>query len=92
MVRSTSLARGEGAGAAARQLKRGVFTSVPDLVNAIKLWAEHWNDDPKPFLWHKAAKEVIEKVWREGSARRFGEKVRRERAHQTKFVTRHQLC
>ncbi|MCU1492513.1 MAG: family transposase, partial [Acidimicrobiaceae bacterium] len=27
-------------------------------------WAEHWNDDPKPFVWHKPAQEIIEKVRR----------------------------
>jgi transposase len=47
-----------------RRLKRGVFTSVPALVDAIELWVEHWNDDPKPFVWHKAAEEIIEKVRR----------------------------
>ena len=29
-----------------------------------RLWAEHWNDDPQPFIWHKAAQEIIEKVRR----------------------------
>jgi transposase len=47
-----------------RRLRRGVFTSVPNLVEAIEIWAEHWNDDPKPFVWHKAAEEIIEKVRR----------------------------
>jgi transposase len=47
-----------------RRLRRGVFTSVPHLVDAIEIWAEHWNDDPKPFLWHKTAQEIIKKVRR----------------------------
>ncbi len=47
-----------------RRLRRGVFTSVPDLVDAIELWTEHWNDDPKPFVWHKPAQEIIKKVRR----------------------------
>ena len=34
------------------------------LTEAIELWADHWNDDPKPFIWHKAADEIIEKVRR----------------------------
>jgi len=41
-----------------------VFTSVAELVEAIETWAEHWNDDPKPFVWHKTAAEIIEKVRR----------------------------
>jgi hypothetical protein len=28
-----------------------VFTSVADLTAAITEWAEHWNTDPKPFVW-----------------------------------------
>ena len=47
-----------------RRLRRGVFSSVDELVHAIELWIEHWNDDPKPFVWHKTAQEIIEKVRR----------------------------
>ena len=47
-----------------RRLRRGTFTSVPALVEAIDMWVEHWNQDPKPFVWHKAAQEIIEKVRR----------------------------
>ncbi len=47
-----------------RRLRRGVFSSVSDLIDAIELWAEHWNDNPKPFVWHKTAEEIIEKVRR----------------------------
>ena len=47
-----------------RRLRRGVFTSLPALVDAIGLWAEHWNDNPEPLTWHKAADEIIEKVRR----------------------------
>jgi hypothetical protein len=37
---------------------------VPALVEAIQLWAEHWNEEPKPFIWHKTAEEIIAKVRR----------------------------
>jgi transposase len=47
-----------------RRLKRGTFTSVADLTQAIQTWAKHWNDDPKPFVWHKPAEEIIAKVRR----------------------------
>jgi transposase len=47
-----------------RRLRRGVFTSVPHLIEAIELWAEHWNDNPRPFVWHKPAQEIIKKVRR----------------------------
>ncbi len=47
-----------------RRLRRGVFNSVPALIDAIETWVEHWNDDPKPFLWHKTAEEIVAKVRR----------------------------
>ncbi len=47
-----------------RRLRRGTFTSVPQLIDAITTWVAHWNDDPKPFVWHAAADEILEKVRR----------------------------
>ena len=47
-----------------KRLRRGVFTSVAVLIEAIETWITHWNEDPKPFVWHKAAEEIIEKVRR----------------------------
>jgi transposase len=47
-----------------RRLRRGTFTSVPHLVDAITTWVAHWNEDPKPFVWHAAADEILEKVRR----------------------------
>jgi transposase len=47
-----------------KRLRRGVFTSVKELTDAIELWVKHWNDDPKPFVWHKTAAEIIAKVKR----------------------------
>ena len=47
-----------------RRLRRGTFTSIPALIEAIETYVEHWNDDPKPFMWHKTAEEIIAKVRR----------------------------
>ncbi len=47
-----------------RRLRTGAFTSVADLVDAIDLWAEAWNEDPCPFVWRKTADEIIAKVRR----------------------------
>ncbi len=47
-----------------KRLRRGAFTSVPDLTEAITAWVRHWNDDPNPFVWHKTADEIIQKVQR----------------------------
>jgi hypothetical protein len=30
---------------------------VAQLEEAIGLWAEHWNDDPTPFVWKKPVDE-----------------------------------
>lgn len=61
-----------------RRLRRGVFTSVADLIAAIETWASHWNLDPMPFVWHKPAAEIIEKVRRGRAA-----------LHQIKSATDH---
>ena len=61
-----------------RRLRRGVFTSVADLTGALVTWVGHWNDDPKPFVWHKTAAEIIEKVQRGRAA-----------LHQIKSPTEH---
>ncbi len=45
-----------------RRLRNGTFTSVAELIDAIDLWAEGWNDNPRPFIWRKTADEIITKV------------------------------
>ena len=47
-----------------RRLRRGTFTSVDVLIEAIELWVEHWNDNPQPFVWKKTADDIITKVSR----------------------------
>jgi transposase len=47
-----------------RRLRRGVFTSVPELTDAITTWAEHWNHNPQPFIWKATADDIITKVKR----------------------------
>lgn len=47
-----------------KRIRRGVFSSVHDLTNAIDHWVEHWNDNPRPFIWHRTAQEIITKVRR----------------------------
>ena len=47
-----------------KRLRRGIFTSVADLADAITTWAEHWNENPKPFVWKATAEDIIAKVQR----------------------------
>ncbi len=47
-----------------RRLRRGTFHSVPHLIDAIGTWVAHWNTNPKPFVWHAAAEDILAKVRR----------------------------
>ncbi len=40
-------------------IKRSAHRSVPDLVASIRTWITNWNDDPKPYIWHKTADEIL---------------------------------
>ena len=46
------------------RLRRGVFTSVPELVTAIDAYIAHHNTQPKPFIWTKTARDILQKVIR----------------------------
>ena len=50
-----------------RRLRRGVFTSVPELVAAIHQYIAHHNINPKPFIWTKSARDILQKVIRANS-------------------------
>ena len=47
-----------------RRLKKGTFSSVAQLNDAIGIWTKNWNDDPEAFIWKKPADEIITKVKR----------------------------
>src|ERR1700680_4747485 len=49
------------------RLRRGVFTSVPELVAAIDEYVAHHNTNPKPFIWTKSARDILQKVIRANS-------------------------
>ena len=42
----------------------GSFCSHDHLIDAITLWADHWNQNPKPFVWRAPAEEILDKVTR----------------------------
>jgi transposase len=48
----------------AKQLKRGVVTSVAELEAKIIEYIDRNNENPKPFVWTKSAEEILEKVGR----------------------------
>jgi len=47
-----------------QRLRRGTFTSVPVLIEAIQTGVRCRNQDPKPFIWQAAAGEIPERVRR----------------------------
>lgn len=47
-----------------KRVHRGVFRSVPELIEAVMNYIDQHNSDPKPFVWRKTAEQIIEKVGR----------------------------
>lgn len=43
-------------------LRRGTHTSVAHLRQSMQEWIDNWNIDPKPYVWHKTADEIIESL------------------------------
>jgi len=46
------------------QLRRGIFQSVQDLISTIQEYLAQHNAAPKPFVWTKSARDILEKVTR----------------------------
>jgi len=47
-----------------KAIRRGVFTSVPDLIAAIESYLNAHNTNPKPFVWTATAEDILAKVER----------------------------
>jgi transposase len=43
-------------------LQRGTHRSVKELVASIRTWIAAWNDDPRPYVWHKTTDEILENL------------------------------
>ena len=46
------------------RLRRGVFTSLPELVAAIDGYIAQHNINPKPFIWTNSARDILHRVIR----------------------------
>ena len=44
------------------RIRRGVFKSVAELETAIQQYLDHYNAEPKPFVWTASAAAILEKV------------------------------
>jgi transposase len=47
-----------------KAIRRGIFTSVPDLTAAIEAYLQATNNDPRPFTWTATADQILAKVRR----------------------------
>jgi transposase len=47
-----------------KKLQRSAHDSVKALTADINDWVEHWNTDPKPFVWHRTADEILDRLGR----------------------------
>ena len=47
-----------------KNLRRGIFGSVPDLIASIETYLAVTNDDPKPYVWTATAESILAKVQR----------------------------
>jgi len=59
-----NLVEGWFAGLTGKRLRRGVFRSLPQLVEAIQTDIDHHNQQPTAFLWTAQAQDIIAKVER----------------------------
>ncbi len=45
-----------------KKLQRSAHRSVAALARDITQWAETWNENPRPFTWHKSADDILERL------------------------------
>jgi transposase len=45
-------------------IRRGVFKAVKDLNAKIRTFIDRWNDRSHPFVWTKAADQILAKAYR----------------------------
>jgi len=45
-----------------KKLQRSAHASVKALAADIRDWVQNWNEDPTPFVWHKTADEILDRL------------------------------
>jgi transposase len=45
-------------------IRRGTHHSVKELAASITSWITNWNEDPRPYVWHKTADEILDSLAR----------------------------
>ncbi len=47
-----------------KAIRRGIFHSVPDLIDAIETYLATHNENPRPFQWTRTTEQILDKVRR----------------------------
>ena len=45
-----------------KKLQRSAHRNVKELAADIIAWADTWNENPRPFVWHKTAEDILERL------------------------------
>ena len=45
-----------------KKLQRSAHRTVKALANDIRAWVANWNENPRPFTWHKSAEDILERL------------------------------
>jgi transposase len=45
-----------------KKLQHAAHRSVKELAADIRNWVKAWNENPTPFVWHKTAEEILERL------------------------------
>lgn len=45
-----------------KKLQRSAHRSIKELIADLDAWVSTWNDDPKPFVWHKTADQILDSL------------------------------
>ena len=45
-----------------KSIKRSAHRSVRELVASIRTWITNCNEDPKPYVWHQTADEILDSL------------------------------
>jgi hypothetical protein len=43
-------------------LRRSAHRSVKELTDDLNGWIATWNENPRPFVWHKTADEILDNL------------------------------
>ena len=45
-----------------KKLQRSAHRNVKELAADIEAWVANWNENPTPFVWHKTAEQILERI------------------------------